>query len=395
MKKPRGVRHGLLVHVFVAGPEDCRREKAAIVEAILRLNHPRPVDVPIGRLPVIDHLHSRPQIGGRAQRLLDKQLLDHCDILVAVFRARMGTRTGRAESGTASEIRRLAREGKEVLVYFAEHPRVTDRRQFARLARFKEVMRARGLVKEYASVPDLVSQVLSHLPGAIESTVGPRAQLPRGQRGAVSRRVRGGRRGPDSQFLLKEDFRRGLSRWEGASGWSLRTEAGVRTLVVEESANGGIARAGRKWVDYTFEFETRIIRRCSAWIVRASDRDNYIMLQCGTDALRPHFRRGGVWYPFEPGVPIDPPLPSESWFRVRIVVRGAVISVTAIVDGRERTLLESFPTEGVFSIRQVSPDGEQRMLNERFSFPRGTVGFREWGDLERAEFRGPTVSRVQ
>ena len=45
--------------------------------------------------------HSRPQMGDRPQELINKQLVGHCDLLIGSFWTRLGTPTGRAESGTA------------------------------------------------------------------------------------------------------------------------------------------------------------------------------------------------------------------------------------------------------------------------------------------------------
>jgi hypothetical protein len=50
--------------------------------------------------------HSHPAAGARPQALLNKQVVDRCDILVGVFRLRFGTPTGVADSGTEEAIRR-------------------------------------------------------------------------------------------------------------------------------------------------------------------------------------------------------------------------------------------------------------------------------------------------
>jgi hypothetical protein len=66
------------------------------------------------------HTHSHPAAGDRPQSLINKQVVDKCDILVGVFQSRFGTPTGIAASGTEEEIRRCIKGGKTVMVYFAQ-----------------------------------------------------------------------------------------------------------------------------------------------------------------------------------------------------------------------------------------------------------------------------------
>ena len=47
--------------------------------------------------------HSHPAAGGRPQALLNKQVVDLCDIMVGIFDARFGSPTGAADSGTEEE----------------------------------------------------------------------------------------------------------------------------------------------------------------------------------------------------------------------------------------------------------------------------------------------------
>jgi hypothetical protein len=74
-------------------------------------------------------LHSRrweldavPELGDRPQSVINKQIVDHADLVIALFSARLGTPTGVAVSGTAEEIERLRSIGKHVMVYFSSAP---------------------------------------------------------------------------------------------------------------------------------------------------------------------------------------------------------------------------------------------------------------------------------
>jgi hypothetical protein len=50
------------------------------------------------------------------------QLVDDADILIGLFKARIGTPTGISASGTIEEIDRLVAAGKPVMLYFSTGP---------------------------------------------------------------------------------------------------------------------------------------------------------------------------------------------------------------------------------------------------------------------------------
>jgi hypothetical protein len=66
--------------------------------------------------------HAIPELGGTAQDIIDRQAVETCDVVMAVFNARLGTATDDAVSGTAHEIIHGHRAGKPVHVYFSTQP---------------------------------------------------------------------------------------------------------------------------------------------------------------------------------------------------------------------------------------------------------------------------------
>src|SRR3989442_11805406 len=96
--------------------------------------------------------HSYPAAGGRPQALLNKQVVDQCDIMVGIFNARFGSPTGVADSGTEEEIRLSIHRGKKVMVYFANLPapkRSKPRHEFHRIEKFKAKLSRRALYPTY------------------------------------------------------------------------------------------------------------------------------------------------------------------------------------------------------------------------------------------------------
>jgi hypothetical protein len=66
--------------------------------------------------PISWGTHAAAEFGQPPQEILNRQIVDACDICIAIFANRLGTPTATAESGTAEEIERLYKAGKYVAV---------------------------------------------------------------------------------------------------------------------------------------------------------------------------------------------------------------------------------------------------------------------------------------
>ena len=87
---------------------------------------------------------------------------------------------------------------------------------------------------------------------------------------------------------FKDNFRGDLNEnWEFKGNWK-KIEPGI--LSVRNSADGGLTKTGSLWENYIFEFETKILNKCSSWVVRGIDLNNYVMFQCREDVIVPHQR---------------------------------------------------------------------------------------------------------
>jgi hypothetical protein len=191
------------------------------------------------------------------------------------------------------------------------------------------------------------------------------------------------------EFL--EDFRHGLEEWEYYGGWRTERVGNHYMLIVTESGNGGIARPCRLWTDYSFEFETKIVKHNTSWIIRARDIFNCVMLQCQPTSLNPHFRVDGEWIKLDP-IPLPQQLPVNTWFDVRITVTGTRVIATVRVDGTEREILNDRLLEPGNVPVTVSGDPSQKK-NIFASYPMGSVGFRESSKRECAHFQNVRVTR--
>jgi hypothetical protein len=154
------------IPVMIASPGDVSEERNLIRDIIHEWNDIHSMRTNSVLMPVGWETHSSPDLGGRPQSLINKNVLEICDLLVGVFWTRIGTPTGEAESGTAEEIRRHVEAGKPAMVYFSTAPvapEALDADQYAALKQFKEWCKERGLIEEYDNIAAFSDKFRRHL----------------------------------------------------------------------------------------------------------------------------------------------------------------------------------------------------------------------------------------
>jgi hypothetical protein len=109
-----------LIKLALCGPGDVAKEIAIAQEVVTEWNlqHGEACG------SWVKHQHwatdSHPEMGDRAQGIINRQIIDESDILVAVFWSRFGSSTGKAPSGTQEEIERALTLGRKVMIYFSD-----------------------------------------------------------------------------------------------------------------------------------------------------------------------------------------------------------------------------------------------------------------------------------
>jgi hypothetical protein len=155
-----------LFRILVASPSDCIHERRIIPEVIRDWNAVNSHPFAAILEPVMWETHTRPELGDRPQALVNRQIVDDCDILVATFWTRLGSPTGEAPSGTVEEIDRFRAATKPVMLYFSSVPVVPDsidHVQYEALVRYREDSKGQGLVFSYDSEADFRGQFQRHL----------------------------------------------------------------------------------------------------------------------------------------------------------------------------------------------------------------------------------------
>jgi len=162
---------GFIYRILVASPSDCIQERKVIPEVIYSWNAVNSFQRAAILEPVLWETHAIPELGDRPQAIINKQLVEKCDILVGTFWTRLGTHTGKATSGTVEEIEEFRKAGKPVLLYFSSVPVVPEsieRKQYKALSNYKKQLEKERVIFKYDSLVDLREQFQRHLSEVIE-----------------------------------------------------------------------------------------------------------------------------------------------------------------------------------------------------------------------------------
>ncbi|MDO9043514.1 MAG: hypothetical protein Q7U64_14415 [Desulfocapsaceae bacterium] len=155
-----------VLKVLIASPGDVGKERQAISEIFQMWNSLHAQSFSIFLQPVMWEKDTTPELGGRAQSIINDQIVKDCDILVAAFWTRLGTPTGKAKSGTLEEIIEFETANKPILIYFSSQPvspDSIDTDQYKLVLELKDEMKKKGLFATYDNLYEFREKLLSHL----------------------------------------------------------------------------------------------------------------------------------------------------------------------------------------------------------------------------------------
>jgi hypothetical protein len=188
-----------VVRLLIASPGDTADARRVVKETIEEWNSLHAEQNGVVVLPVMWERDVVPEMGDHPQDMVNRQIVDASDALVGLSSTRLGTPTSEAESGTVEEIERLIRARKPVLLYFSEEPVVPtsiEGSQYERLTAFREDVRSRGFVDEFASLDELrwkfmkaLTRTVRELDLAVAETDQPAAAGKTGPRASMLARI--------------------------------------------------------------------------------------------------------------------------------------------------------------------------------------------------------------
>ena len=163
------------ITIFLASPGDVKRERVAVRKAAEEVNRTTGEHDGFHLNVKGWETHTRPTATkkGRAQDAIFEQIGDY-DIFVGVMWARVGTPTGKADSGTIEEYEaarqqwsRRRKNKPSVMFYFRKNLTAAidalDTDQLKAVQTFKKRVFGSGLAREYSSVSEFESLIREHL----------------------------------------------------------------------------------------------------------------------------------------------------------------------------------------------------------------------------------------
>jgi len=158
--------NAVVCNVMIASPGDVQEERNMAREVVWNWNYLHSERTKIILMPITWETHSAPDMGDRPQAIINKQVLERCDLLIGIFWTRLGTPTGREASGTVEEIKKHCERGRPAMLYFSTAPvrqDSVDRKQYEDLMRFKEECQKQGLIVTYDQASDFREVLPAHL----------------------------------------------------------------------------------------------------------------------------------------------------------------------------------------------------------------------------------------
>lgn len=157
-----------VLRVLIASPSDVPEERDSIPQILRRWNSRHAENKGIVLLPVSWEIDGTPsyELGKDGQEVLNRDIVDKCDIAIAVFYSRLGTPTLRADSGTIEELQRFVTDNKPVAVYFSDRPispSAIDTDQLIRLRAFKDDFKKKGLGYEFHDIGNFREMLRDHI----------------------------------------------------------------------------------------------------------------------------------------------------------------------------------------------------------------------------------------
>jgi hypothetical protein len=156
--------HSTVYNLFIASPSDVQEERTIARDVIYDWNA---INESLGIIlqPLGWETHCFPDMSDRAQGVINRQTLEKSDLLIAIFKCRIGTATGVAEGGTIEEIENHLAKSRPAMIYFSSEdvPRNADTAQLAALRKAEENYRKRGLVHTFKGPQSFRDDFRRHL----------------------------------------------------------------------------------------------------------------------------------------------------------------------------------------------------------------------------------------
>ncbi len=156
------MKQGYIFNIMVGSPSDVSDIAKLAIQLIHNWNIIHSSDKCIALVPHHWTSSSYPSLNDSAQSVLNNQLVDNSDALIAIFGCRLGTPTNKHISGTVEEIEEHRKAEKPVMVFFANSiPSDCDLQQLQKLKKYQNSIQ--GLYDTFDNADDFEKKFISKL----------------------------------------------------------------------------------------------------------------------------------------------------------------------------------------------------------------------------------------
>ena len=139
---------------MIVSPSDVEQEREIAIDVLCKWNelNSRFHNIVFSVLGYDINAHA--DSGQPPQEILNHQLLEQADIIIAIFWTKLGTPTTEYSSGSVEEISKHIHQKKQALIYFCNKsvdPRNLDSEQYKKLQEYKKAIQGSTFYKEFSS----------------------------------------------------------------------------------------------------------------------------------------------------------------------------------------------------------------------------------------------------
>jgi hypothetical protein len=267
-----------VLEIMISCPDDMGEERQIVREVIYGWNdvHSRPNSLVFRP---VDWENLPPNLAGRPQDIINEGLLKNCDLLVGLFGSKLGTPTGKAESGSVEEIKQHQAAGKPTMVYFSSVVRASvDPAQLRALNEFREWCKSNGLVRTFNNLEDLKQKFSIHLPQILYSSPYLKVQCERSPDIIFAPTVTSKPAPSDEATILL------LEGAEDKAGRVLKIEFLSGSYIQTNGKTFGKDVGPRAWARWEFALEQLVNSRLLKPVATSGGASTYIITELGYQA---------------------------------------------------------------------------------------------------------------
>lgn len=152
--------------ILISAPSDITEEIDIINKVVKSFNYSIGKSNGVNILLVNWRDNSYPESGNKPQDLLNKQIVNDSDAVIAIFWTKFGSPTNKFDSGTEEEIEIMIESNKQVFLYFCEREvdlKTIDYSQWEKIQNFKKKYSEKGLYSVYKDFDDFEKKLFNHL----------------------------------------------------------------------------------------------------------------------------------------------------------------------------------------------------------------------------------------